>query len=35
MPFIGQIEYHYLTDGINWADGGGALTVLRNSNSVL
>lgn len=28
MPHIGQIEYHYLTDGINWADGGGAFGLV-------
>lgn len=28
MPFIGNIEYHLVSDGINWADGGGAFGLV-------
>ncbi len=28
MPFIGNVEYHYLSDGITWADGGGAFGLV-------
>jgi glyoxylase-like metal-dependent hydrolase (beta-lactamase superfamily II) len=28
MPFIGNIEYHFVSDGINWSDGGGAFGLV-------
>lgn len=28
MPFIGNIEYHYLHAGITWSDGGGAFGLV-------
>jgi glyoxylase-like metal-dependent hydrolase (beta-lactamase superfamily II) len=28
VPFIGKVEYHFINDGINWADGGGAFGLV-------
>ena len=28
MPYIGQIEYHLVSDGITWLDGGGTFGVV-------
>ena len=28
MPFIGDIEYQFVSDGVTWADGGGAFGVV-------
>ncbi|RME48238.1 MAG: MBL fold metallo-hydrolase [Caldilineae bacterium] len=28
MPFLGSIEYHFVSDGISWNDGGGAFGLV-------
>ena len=28
MPFLGAVEYHFVTDGISWSDGGGAFGLV-------
>ncbi len=28
MPFLGNIEFHYVSDGVSWVDGGGAFGLV-------
>jgi len=28
MPFIGEVEYHFVSDGLTWSDGGGTFGVV-------